>query len=117
MGAELSTCPSPRTLERLLAEQLTGPERDSVDTHVETCASCQGQLEGLLATALRQVTPPARPPGPRPEPDEALLSRLRELPPPRAGNPEAAPPPAAEFDTNWGGAAWLADGCLGQYEV
>jgi hypothetical protein len=117
MGADLSTCPPAGTLERLLADQLAGPERDSVETHVERCAPCQGQLEGLVAAGLRQAVPAPRPPEPGPEPGEGFLSRLRGLSPPRADGPEVAPAPAAVPDDTWGGAAWLENGRLGQYEV
>lgn len=39
MGADVSQCPPPRQLERLLAEDLGGPERDDVESHVELCRS------------------------------------------------------------------------------
>jgi hypothetical protein len=125
MGADPSTCPSARTLERLLAEQLTGAERDSVETHVELCAPCQGQLESLVATALRQMAPDApRPTESGPEPGENFLSRLKELAPPRADRSRTAPvpPPSAVgsqpslSEPTWVG-PWLENGRLGQYEV
>ena len=56
MAADLSACPSARSLERLLAEQLTGTERDSVETHVELCTVCQERLESLVAPTFRQAT-------------------------------------------------------------
>ncbi len=118
MGAERSACPSARTLERLLAEQLTGPERDSVETHVELCATCQGQLEGLVATAYRPASPAAvRPREQGPEPAEGFLSRLRELPPPRSDGPDSAALQRDGPGATWGGADWLENGRLGQYEV
>ena len=38
MAADLGRCPSPGVLDSLLCERLGGPERDSVETHVEGCA-------------------------------------------------------------------------------
>jgi hypothetical protein len=49
MAANVSACPSLDTLERLLAEKLTGDERSSVEAHVESCIACQGQLERFVA--------------------------------------------------------------------
>src|SRR5262245_41826529 len=126
MGANVSACPSPHILERLLAEQLSGAERDSVETHVERCTPCQGQLELLVATTLRQAMPAAVRRGePGPEPAEGFLSRLRDLPPPRPGDARSNPPPRPSAgegrpparDTAWGIAPWLEGGRLGQYEV
>jgi hypothetical protein len=106
MGAEVSLCPPPRQLERLLAEELGGPERDSVEAHVERCSSCQDQLTRLVGT------PPApsgsraggRPGGATPEPAGDFLDRLKQ--PPR----DEAHPPASVAD-------WLENGRLGQYEI
>src|SRR5437667_5370223 len=107
MAADLSACPSARSLERLLAEQLTGTERDSVETHVELCAPCQERLESLVAATFRQSAPAAgRAREPEPQPGEGFLSRLRELSPPRAdASHRAPPPPAAAHDAAAGGDA------------
>src|SRR5438067_9058432 len=107
MAADVSACPSARMLERLLAEQLSGPERDSVETHVEACTACQQRLETLVAPTFRQAPAESRPPEPGPQPTEGFLSRLRELSPPGAGEHTIAPPPAA------GGDARLEGGRLG----
>ncbi|HEY8505707.1 MAG TPA: zf-HC2 domain-containing protein, partial [Gemmataceae bacterium] len=77
MSADLSRCPSAGQLRQLLDEQLSGPDRDTVETHVESCHSCQEHLERLI--------PPPHAPRPAagtagqgaPEPDEGFLSRLR----------------------------------------
>ena len=41
MAADQNRCPAPGVLEGLLAERLSGAERDRVETHVESCAACQ----------------------------------------------------------------------------
>jgi serine/threonine-protein kinase len=38
-------------LQRLLADQLSGPEAETVEAHVEACAACQQALEQLTAPA------------------------------------------------------------------
>jgi WD40 repeat protein/serine/threonine protein kinase/tetratricopeptide (TPR) repeat protein len=45
----MSPCPPAELLERLIKDQLTGAEGDSVAAHVEGCASCQRTLEELTA--------------------------------------------------------------------
>src|SRR5262249_35969971 len=103
-------------------ERLSGPERDSVETHVECCAPCQEHLARLSDGTLRVVAPPAG--GldePDPEPDEAFLLRLRAVPPPsvshRHGPPSStadAPPFAAGLAPE---AGCFENGRLGRYEV
>src|SRR5262245_52809810 len=83
MGADRSTCPSPCILERLLAEQLAGQERDAVETHVECCADCQTRLEDMVASTRRAVAPAAEHREESgPEPAAEFLSRLRQMAPP-----------------------------------
>ena len=43
----MSDCPPPRTLERLLAEELTGPLLAQVIEHVEQCEPCQRVLDRI----------------------------------------------------------------------
>ncbi len=129
MGADLSVCPSPHLLERLLADELSGSERDTVETHIEICVNCQGQLESLVASNVRLGAPAeAGPRDPELEPGAGFLSRLREMTPPAAGYPGApVPPPTVEpraaapdtswSDSSWGTAGWLENGRLGQYEI
>jgi tRNA A-37 threonylcarbamoyl transferase component Bud32 len=124
MAADLSRCPSLGELESLLGERLNGPERDTVETHVEDCTPCQEQLARLSARTFRPV---ASPTGgrdePDPEPDEGFLRRLREMPPPRLvvsgggvpprGTDESVPSAAGPAPA----AAWFEHGRLGQYEI
>jgi serine/threonine-protein kinase len=42
-------CPSSEHLDRLLAEKLSPAERSLVETHVETCAHCQAELQRLVS--------------------------------------------------------------------
>jgi hypothetical protein len=122
MAADLSRCPSPGVLDGLLAERLGGPERDSVEAHVEGCAPCQEYLARLSAQTFCLAAPPA---GcrdePDPEPDEGFLRRLRDVPPPVVSTllPPAPgadePPPSAAGRAP--GAAWFEQGRLGRYEI
>jgi serine/threonine protein kinase/Tfp pilus assembly protein PilF len=43
------SCPTSQQLALFLAEELPGPEHDYVETHLETCPSCQDILERLTA--------------------------------------------------------------------
>src|SRR3954451_1256764 len=108
MGAAVNACPPARTLERLLAEQLAGFERESVETHVEGCPACQDQLESLVARTSPDARPPAKPADSAHAPGDGFLSRLRDLAPPRAGGGHAVGP---------GGAGLPVPGRLGPYEV
>ena len=69
MAAVAGQCPPPDELDRLLAERLSGPARDAVEAHVESCSACQGWLD------RRVGTPPAlsaaRPRGPH---DDSTLA-------------------------------------------
>jgi serine/threonine protein kinase len=104
MGAVTGRCPPPDVLERLLAEQLDGPERDSVEGHVEGCSTCQEWLDH------RTLSPPAVSAGAAaargavtPQPDAAFLEKMGRL-----AQPAAAPPRVED---------WLESGRLGQYEI
>jgi tRNA A-37 threonylcarbamoyl transferase component Bud32 len=123
MAADLSRCPSPGVLDGLLAERLGGPERDSVETHVEGCAPCQEYLARVSARTFCPTAPPsACRDEPDPEPDESFLRRLRDVPPPVASTLRS--PPTSRADTppaspagRAPGAAWLERGRLGRYEI
>jgi WD40 repeat protein len=75
-------CPSPDHLKRLLADELSGPEAEVIEAHLEGCAGCQQALERL--TAARAATPPAAT-----DPGETFLRRLGQGPPGPAGDGEA----------------------------
>lgn len=103
MGADVSICPVPRLLERLLAEQLDGSDRYAVEAHVERCSSCQERLDELVGampdfSASRVGTRSAYDAN---EPGENFLARLKR-------------PPQTE-DTS--AAAALEYRRLGQYEI
>jgi tRNA A-37 threonylcarbamoyl transferase component Bud32 len=82
MAADGNRCPAPGVLEGLLAERLSGAERDTVETHVEGCTACQEYLARLTAGPLCAAAPPPDcQDEPDPEPDETFLRRLRAVPP------------------------------------
>jgi serine/threonine protein kinase len=102
MGADVNVCPVPRELERLLAEQLGGPDRDAVEAHVERCSSCQDRLDRLIGAS---PAPGGSVSDSSFEPDDDFLSRLKV--PPRATGPSSA---ASAVDL-------LEFKRLGQYEI
>jgi tRNA A-37 threonylcarbamoyl transferase component Bud32 len=113
-------------LARLLADELTGTERDTVETHVEICVRCQGELESLSGpTRCKEAPAGVGARAPEPEPGAAFLSRLRQLPPPRLGDVQGTlPPPPSDAggqraapDASWGGAVGAVYRRLGQYEI
>jgi serine/threonine protein kinase/CHAT domain-containing protein/Tfp pilus assembly protein PilF len=131
MGAERQTCPSPRVLERLLAEQLNAQERDSVETHVEFCGDCQTRLQNMVPSGQQQVVPSEENRDESdPEPGEEFMSRLRQIVPP--ASPPGASVESDLIDDRWptlpgspaaareflGGDAARQEGArLGQYEI
>src|SRR5262245_66139143 len=82
MAVDRIACPSPGTLEQLLAEQLSAEERDLVETHVEGCTVCQTHLEAVLATKSGDVASSKANENLDAEPGEDFLSRLRQMTPP-----------------------------------
>src|SRR4051812_37925435 len=110
MTANPTACPSVGDLERLLAEDLRGAERDTVESHVEACVTCQEQLARLSTPSFRSVAGDPDGTGPDPEPDERFLRLLRESPP-RTGDTASAPPLAGPD------AARFPGGRLGRYEI
>jgi serine/threonine protein kinase len=115
MAAIMTRCPPVGDLERLLADGLSGPERDSVETHVEMCTHCQIELARLSATTLNLIVPRARPEA-DPELAADFLQRLRQLPVPRvapASRPseEWRPPAATTPDARFPGKR------IGRYEI
>jgi serine/threonine protein kinase len=122
MKADQDRCPSVVILELLLTEQLSEAELDPVETHVEGCAACQEQLEGMIAPAtVAAAVVPAGANEAEMQPHHDFLRRLKELPPPGPVDSEfeMAPtqrqlfeePPAPDR------AADLKKKRLGQYEI
>ena len=82
MAANQTACPPVGVLKRLLAEDLPGQDRDTVESHVETCSTCQEQLAHLSASSFPSAaTGPASTISSDPEPNEGFLRRLRETAP------------------------------------
>jgi serine/threonine-protein kinase len=52
-------CPPPDHLKRLLADELSGPEAEVIEAHLEGCAGCQQALERLTAAGEAATLPPA----------------------------------------------------------
>jgi CHAT domain-containing protein/tetratricopeptide (TPR) repeat protein/tRNA A-37 threonylcarbamoyl transferase component Bud32 len=113
MITDQSACPSPNFLERLLAEQLIGQERDSIETHIETCANCQTRLETMLSSSYRRAAAEKRDPA-APEPAAEFLHRLKQWAPlSSAGMPgfQSASLPSSPSGP------WQPGRRLGQYEI
>src|SRR5262245_29142673 len=53
----MQPCPSREQLGRLIAAALSGPERSTVENHVEACRSCQSILEQLTEVSYSQEEP------------------------------------------------------------
>src|SRR5262245_27685604 len=68
------SCPSGEQLRGFLEERLEDLERDSIESHAESCAVCQQRLAELSGVTLMA---PARQ-RPEYEPDEAFLRRMKE---------------------------------------
>jgi serine/threonine protein kinase len=118
VAVNLSQCPAGGDLERLLAEQLSGPERDGIETHVEGCPSCQEQLARLSSGNFRPVpsSPAAREESDA-GPHEGFRRRLREMPPPTAVPGGEAPLFPKEQPASPPHTPWLEQQRLGQYEI
>src|SRR5262245_23090914 len=121
MAVDLSRCPSPDVLERLLGERLSGPEFDSVETHVECCALCQEHLARLTRTLRIPAPPSGRQDERDPEPDETFLLRLRAMSPPAVARRHDLPPAALDDPPTLASApvpdSWFEHGRLGRYEI
>jgi CHAT domain-containing protein/tetratricopeptide (TPR) repeat protein/tRNA A-37 threonylcarbamoyl transferase component Bud32 len=114
MGAERTTCPTPKILERLLSEQLDEHERDFVEAHVETCNDCQSRLYTMFPSTNQQMaSATAGPGGSDFEPDEEFMIRLGEMLPP-TGQSEGG---SAGLSPVGGGASWREGDRLGPYEI
>lgn len=105
MSPTLGPCPPADDLERLLAEQLGSPDRETVELHVELCTTCQERLKRLSDEQVQPVPARASTATPDPEPRADFLRRLREMPATlNEGRFEDLP-------------ASLRNGHIGQYEI
>src|SRR5262245_27046398 len=93
MSPDLGRCPPADDLERLLAEELSAPARETVELHIEQCTTCQDRLERLSSEPARSVETRATAVA-GPEPRAEFLRKLRDTPPPRAS---ASGPWGADF--------------------
>jgi serine/threonine protein kinase len=91
----MTRCPSSEQLQQLLADRLTGPEAEGVETHVEACAACQQALEQLTGRANAPSARAAAESGAAGAGAE-FLRRLEHQPPAAARLP---PVPAGAADT------------------
>src|SRR5262245_14100027 len=118
MAVDQSACPSPGTLEQLLAERLSAEERDLVETHVEVCTVCQSHLETVLAPKSAAVASDEAKEKSDVEPAEDFLSRLRQMTPPaskgeRSHEEQTKAGPKSGRSNN----ALAVGDRLGQYEI
>src|SRR5262245_56947899 len=91
----MKSCPSRRQLERLLDEELSDAERAVLEEHVQACAACQKELDGLANAVVLSAKAPSCGDGEvLSAGDEAFLQQLQQAPPP-ADQP--LPPAAAEL--------------------
>jgi anti-sigma factor RsiW len=96
----MAPCPSDETLSRLLADDLSVAERDALARHVEGCAACQEKLAGLSGMIATESWRRAAHPSQTSEAEEAIVRRLKQLPPSsvpthlmRRARPADPPPP------------------------
>jgi serine/threonine protein kinase len=72
----MTACATPQQLERLVNNQLTSQERDSLAAHVQNCDSCQQILEQLTRATLLNRESESN--VSRPETETELLQLLKE---------------------------------------
>ncbi len=80
-------CPTPEELEQLLSEAFGETRRSAVESHVETCARCQNELERLVVATTPLLQAASRPDASANrglDSDEAFLERLRREAPVRS---------------------------------
>src|SRR5262249_13591991 len=121
MKAELDHCPSAAMLELLLSEQLTGPDLDSVETHVESCGSCQEQLDQIIGKTHIRIDHAGANHAYEMQPDEDFLCRLKHLPLPHVRVSERTLPADLQPLSDDSAAKDVIDRFenrrLGQYEI
>jgi serine/threonine-protein kinase len=85
----MKRCPRPDELRGLLADDLSGPEAEALEAHLEGCSRCQQELERWTAAATHPDTGPED----RLGADRDFLRRLQQQPPiptPPAPQPDQA---------------------------
>jgi serine/threonine protein kinase len=113
-GNPMNACPPLEKLELLLADKLGGADRDAVEAHVETCSSCQQQLDScsptpsLLQSAVIAVMPSDDNSDAALQPNERFVQRLRQI---RIDSATVQANVAPVI-----GAEWLSNRRLGPYE-
>jgi serine/threonine protein kinase len=115
MAVIVDPCPSAALLELLLSERLDGADRELVESHVESCAACQKELERMVPSTVAGPAPPVSVDDYRPVMDEGFLPRLKELPMPRPSSPEVRSVPEQRFAPE--SVDHFVGRRLGQYEV
>jgi tetratricopeptide (TPR) repeat protein len=92
----MNGCPSAHQLKQLLDEELAEPEKDNVETHLESCAACQAFLERLANDTPLDGARPSIPPSAGGA-DLPFLDGLKRVPPwarsQSSGGAEAADTP------------------------
>jgi len=76
-------CPSHEHLDRLIADELSGPEQSAVEDHVESCPRCQQILEHLTRASYAQWQLSETDEGIGHTPATPYLDPLRDQPPQR----------------------------------
>jgi serine/threonine protein kinase len=111
----MNACPPFEKLEMLLADKLGDAERDVMEAHVESCSSCQQQLDSFSSTPsslLRSAASSAKAnmdiSDAASEPNEGFVERLRQI----RLMPATVPADAVAAV----GVEWLANRRMGQYE-
>jgi CHAT domain-containing protein/serine/threonine protein kinase len=110
MSPDVRLCPPVDDLERLLAEQLSGHERDTLESHIELCSTCQARLEQLSSQPPRTAAVREHSASDDAEPRAEFLRRLYETPP-------ASPSGPSPTEVGDEIPMWFERGRIGQYEV
>src|SRR5262249_4899341 len=83
MTSDPMRCPSAAVLDLLLAEQLSDPELDPVEAHLEQCADCQDRLDQLIARTIPKAVSAYVSHPLEAVPNGEFLQRLKQMPQPQ----------------------------------